>query len=231
MGTEFLTYVRDLLRKGGIRAGEEYPAGRWVQIQSPVAAVGLSGMDPHGGVVHIAVRVLSPRILGGWECQCAAAEATRVLYEKGLTVRMGQMSFLEDSDCFCIELEVTLSLVAQGDWPMGQRWKLTCGGEPLTGVESFRAVRDQGRRVVGTFCQSDPVAVTPGNGGWALTLVQWCAEEDRQTEPFTLTVEDGERQIVFSGCHWNTEQWEHLQQGLRRTRTGFALKREVQNHG
>ncbi len=227
---EFLDYVTQLLAQGGIRVGEEYPAGRWVHIETPLAAVGLRGMDFDGGQVQVNVRVLSPRVLGGRRCQQAALEVLTVLHGAGVDCRMEEMEFLEGSDCFCITVTAALDAVFGADWALGKRWRITCGGEALEQVTSFRAVRDQGRRVVGAFCQSEGVSVTPGRGAWELTLVQ-SGGEDVQEEPFALTLEDGDRSITYTGCHWNREEWDHHQGGSRRTRTGFALGREVTGNG
>ncbi len=228
MGDELIGHVLETLERAGLRAEAAYPAGRWVQATEPLAAVELHDLDFSGGQAKLTVWVLSPGTLGGLACQNAAAAAAAALYGAGMDVHMSRMEFQSRNDCFCIGLEVALAAHFDEAWSIGDRWSITCGDTLLEGVESFRAVRDQGRRVVGAFCQSAPVAVTPGNGGWTLTLVQWVrGTEDSQTEPFALVLADGSKTITYTGCHWNREEWEHLQGGLRRTRTGFALGREV----
>ncbi len=227
---EFLEYVTGLLTGAGIRAGEEYPAGRWLRLQVPGAAVGLGGVDFEAGMILVRVKVLSPRTLGGWACQNAALEILAILHGAGLPGQMGEMEFLEGSDSFCIPIDLRLSGVFGESWSLGQRWTIRCGGTVLEQVEDFRAVRDQERRVIGASCQAQPVGVSPGHGAWVITLTQ-NGGEDVQQEPFVLTLEDGQQTITYSGCHWNREEWRCHQGGLKRVRTGFALGREVQRGG
>ncbi len=227
---EFLEYVTGLLTGGGIPTGEEYPAGHRLHLEEPVAAVGLLGLDFDAGQVQVRIRVLSPRTLGGWTCQNAALTVLATLHGAGHRCQMEEMDFLPGSDCFCICVDVRLDAVLDGDWALGKRWYVTCGGTVLENVEQFQAVLDQGRRVIGASFQSGGVGVTPGSGSWAITLVQ-NGGEDTQEEPFVLTLEDGDRVISYTDCHWNREEWDHQQRGLRRTRRGFALGREVSGVG
>jgi len=97
-------------------------------------------------------------------------------------------------------------------------------------VVSFTARRDRGRRLIGAFCQSEPVGITSGRDGWQLELVQQGDQElEVVSEPFVLTVRDRNREWVYTGCCWNEERYEHTGQGLRLIRRGFALGREAQD--
>lgn len=233
MGYELLEAVADILSAAGIRAGEEYPAGERVEIFSPVAAVGLRELDFGAGEARFTVRILSPRILGGWCCQTYAAKAGQALHDGGLSCTAGEMEYLSGSDCFCITLTASMAVVpGEGEWLAGRRWQVLCGDAEQECVISFRAVRNQGRRIVGAMCQSEPIAVTPGNGGWELELVQTVTREpEGPEEPFLLTVRHGQMEHRYSGCCWNETVIEHTQGGLRLTRRGLALGREVLSDG
>lgn len=236
MGVEWLEYVAGLLSAAGLRAGEEYPAGERMEVLSPVAAVGLRELDCAEGLAWFTVRVLSPRILGGWCCQTAAAKAAAALSGAGLQCQTGEMDFLSGSDCFCVTVTARMEVSQKaGVWSARPRWEVLCGGVLQTGVASFAAERDLNRRVVGAFCQSEPVAVSSGRGGWRLTLVQDLgrAEGEPETpeEPFELVVWQEKWASVYSGCCWNSTRWEHTPGGLRLTRQGFALGREVSENG
>lgn len=229
MGYELLEALMELLTSAGLRAGEEYPAGERVEILSPVAAVGLRELDFAEGEARFTVRVLSPRILGGWCCQTHAAKAGSALHGGGYAVETGEMEYLSGSDCFCITLAATLPVVpVENGWIIGRRWKVFCGEIEQEHVVSFRAVRDQGRRLFGGINRSEPQGVTPGAGGWTLELVQSItAEPEDVKEPFLLTVRHGDTEHRFRGCCWNETELSHTQGGLRLTRRGFALNREV----
>lgn len=233
MGYELLESVMGILAAAGIRAGEESPSLERPEIQSPVAAVGLRELDAEEGTARFSVRVLSPRILGGWCCQIWAARAVRALTADGLTCRTGEMGYQSGSDCFCVTVEASMAVVPAGDgWEPGQRWRIFCGDGEQEGVSSFTAAQNQQRRVVGTHWGSEPVGITPGGGGWKLELVQHLAGEPAAVpEPFVLTVREGDRVHRYTGCCWNETIWEYAQGGARLTRRGFALVREEDSHG
>lgn len=229
MEYELLNRLIGLLKAAGLRAGEEYPSGERMEVQSPAAAVGLRELDAAAGEICYTVRVLTPRIVGGWNCQVWAAQAQRALCDGGMTVKAGEMEYLSGSDCFSILLEVREPVVfTDGGWKAGSRWQILCGGQAQQGVEGFQAVRSLGRRLVGEHYKSAPVAVSPGSGGWTLELIQW-AKPEPVAEPFVLTVRSGSREIRYTGCCWDEERWEYTQQGARLTRRGFALAREEED--
>lgn len=230
---DLLELVTRHLSSVGLRAGEEYPAGKRMEVLSPVTAVGLEELDATAGTARFSIRVLSPRLLGSWCCQVWAARAADMLTRVGMTCTAEEMDFLSGSDCFCVKLTAVMSVVyGSSGWTVGKRWQVFCGETEQTGVESFRADRDQGRRLVGAHGQSSAVGVSPGNGGWTLELVQWVDRMPEEvSEPFTLTVRERGRQVQYTGCCWNQERTEYTQRGTRLTRRGFALGREETING
>lgn len=231
MGYELLEAVTELLNAAGLRAGEEYPAGERMEILRPAAAVGLRELDPVGATAEFVVRVLSPRMLGGWCCQVWAARATEALVGAGMDCGSGEMEYQSGTDCFCVVLTARWPVVRQGDgWAAGTGWQIRIGETVQEGVVSFRAVRSQGRRIVGAYCQAAPVAVTPGAGGWSLELIQRPDREPEMgEEPFVLTLREGDRSVRYTGCCWNETVWERDREGRRLIRRGFALEREAEH--
>ena len=223
-----LEELKALLEADGIPAGEEYPAGERVEILSPVAAVGLRELDCANAVARFSVRILSPRILGGWCCQVWAARAVEALHGAGMTTSVGEMEYLSGSDCFGILVDAAQSVVIGPEgWMPGSSLKVFCGEWEQVGVQSFTAVRDQGRRILGTTGYGRAVGVTQGREGWELELIQQVDRApDPTEEPFVLTVRDGDRVCRYTGCCWNEERYEHTDRGLRLIRRGFALGRE-----
>lgn len=228
-----LEELKTLLEAAGIPAGEEYPAGERVEILSPVAAVGFRELDCTHGAARFSVRILSPRILGGWCCQQKAAQAAQVLHRAGMSCSTEEMEYLKGSDCFCISLTVSRTVYEGSEgWCAGSGWRVLRDGAEENHVLSFRAVRNQGRRLLGAFCQSEPVRVTPGAGGWQIELVQsGTAEPEEGQEPFTLTVQAGGAAQRYLGCCWNETEIVLDGQGLKWIRRGFALTREVESDG
>ena len=142
-----------------------------------------------------------------------------------------EMEYLKGSDCFCVSLTVTQPVYegAEG-WSAG--WQVLRDDVQEKNVLAFRAVRNQGRRLGGACCQSEPTGGTPGAGGWQLELVQsGAAEPEEGQEPFVLTVHAGGVRERYLGCCWNETEIVLDGGGLKRIRRGFALKREAEKHG
>ena len=233
MGYELLKALVELLRSVGISAGESHPGTGAPAVDSPRAAVGLLELDIPAGLAKFQVRVLSPRILGGWGCQIWAARVSDILNGAGMTCEAREMEYLDGLDCFGITIRADQPICRKSDGSFaGVCLQIFCGDAEQVGVESFTAVRNQGRRVLGTFCQGEGVGITPGRGGWALELVQRADRlPEGPAEPFTLTVREGDRESRYTGCGWNEERFEHTRSGLRLIRRGFALTREEVTHG
>lgn len=233
MGYELLKALVELLRSAGISAGESYPGTGTPAVDSPQAAVGLLELNAPAGLAKFQIRVLSPRMLGGWGCQIWAVRVSDVLNGAGMTCNPEEMEYLDGLDCFCITIRADQPVTRRSDGSFaGTRLQIFCGDAEQVGVESFTAVRNQGRRIQGAFFQAEALCITPGSGGWALELIQRadCLPED-PGEPFTLTVREGDRESRYNGCGWNEERFEHTMRGLRLIRRGFALAREEVTHG
>ena len=227
MSRELLEQVAATLPAAGFRTGEEYPGREQPFLASPMAAVGLGELDPGQGRAVFQVRVLSPRVLGGWRCQTEAARAAESLWQAGYSSRTGALEYL--GDCFCVTVTAVLALVPGSREPLKRQF--LCGDVLQEGVISFRAARDLGRRLVGAHWENMPVGVTPGQGGWRLELVQRLDRAPEEPEePFVLTVREGDRAHRYTGCCWNETVWEY--DGAQKlTRRGFALDREEDPNG
>ena len=231
MGYELLENLADLLRSAGLQAGEEFPGHPQPRVEAPTAVVGLRELDIPAGLVRYNVRILSPRILGGWCCQVRAARAVEALDSAGMTCVTGEMAYLSGSDCYCVTVTASQAVVSGPEgWTPGGRLQVFCGGQEQTGVQSFTAVRDQGRRIIGTTGAAGAVGITGGREGWSLELLQRVEQAPAAVaEPFALTVREGDRVSRYTGCCWNEERYEHTGGSLRLVRRGFALGREEEN--
>lgn len=236
MGIEWLELVVELLETAGIRAGEEYAVGTAPEITEPVAAVGLSALECSQGQAAITVSVVSPRTLGGWECQTAAAKAVAALEAAQIHCQMGSMGYLSDCDCYNIAVTARIDIcLVDGAWVKGTDWTVTLDDTAVEWVSGFTAEQDQGRRLITATCQTDPIGVTPGTGGWVIKLEQQIpqggVESQMPEEPFVLEVSDGLTVQVYTDCYWNEVQRSCSQGGMTIQRQGFALTREVQSNG
>ena len=120
MGYELLKALVELLRGAGISAGEAYPGAGAPAVDGPRAAVGLLALDIPAGLAKFQVRVLSPRILGGWGCQIWAVRVTEILNGAGMTCEAREMEYLDGLDCFCVTIRADQPVIrANGGWIAG----------------------------------------------------------------------------------------------------------------
>lgn len=221
-----------ILEAAGVSARRDHPAGGLPKITEAVVAVGLAGLDLGEGKAEFSLRVLSPGRLGGWHCQQTGAAVAQAAEERELSAVLGEMTYLSGCDCFCAELRVRMDVYRDSlGWHPGSGWKCVWNGVSVEGVTEFSAEEQRNRRLVGGHCQSEPVAVTPGQGGWRLKLVQKFpggrAPQTPPEEPFELRVQHNGTAQVFSGCCWDRTRLVHTQAGILAERQGFALKQEV----
>ena len=197
-----------------------------------MAAVGLRALDGADGMAVVSVDLLSPRHLGGWECQLRAAEAAQILQQAGCACETERMEYLPESDCFRVGITARVAVEpGEEGWIAAGGLEICMGGQPVAGVRSFRAVRDLGRRLLGSMGRGEAVGITAGSGGWTIELVQTVQPEQTETEPFELTVRQGRRTERFGGCCWNETVVQYGTAGRTMTRRGFALTREVLENG
>ena len=234
MGLEWLNQVVEILTAAGIPADEAFPAEAAGEITGVVAAVGLSGLDCAAGEATVTVSILSPRKKGGWTCQTGAVEGMNVLEAAGIRCQMGRMEYRPGCDCYCVEIQGTMSIQDDGNTAAG-RWEIRIDGQAVEWVTEFTGYQDQGRRLIGSTWQSAPVGVTNGTGGWEIRMVQqipWNAQEaDDPGEPFTLVLREARREQTYTGCCWNSVERVRTSSGTKITRQGFALTREVTDNG
>ncbi len=229
---EWLREIGELLQKAGLTVIEAFPEGTMPYLSNPVAAVELKNIDAGDGQAMIGIHILSPRSLGGWECQCTAARAAGQLRGADLECTGKQMEYLNRSDCYCIVLIVRMPVYcANGAWHRGELWQVRINDQQMPFVNGFSAEQDQDRRLVGAVCQSTPVGVTPGrSSGWRIRLVQKIPSGKTipamPAEPFELAVRQGNRGYLFRGCCWDREKCGYTQAGEVLERWGYALSRE-----
>ncbi len=227
--------VADILIESGIAVMEAYPAGTMLHVTKPTAAVEMRGLNCGEGNVMIGIRVLSPRNLGGWECQNAAGSVAGALYGADMECTCAQMEYLHRSDCFCVLVMAKIPVFLEnGIWKKGRPWEVLVGNQKLEYVSGFYAEQNQDRRLVGAVCQSGPVGVTPGaNAGWNIRLVQKIpfgkVISAMPQEPFSLTVHKGGQTQQYRNCYWSGEKSSHSPSGEELEYWGYALEREVTN--
>lgn len=200
-----------------------------MELSGPVAAVGLRDLNHQEGTAEFEVRILSPRSLGGWQCQNTAVAAAAALEEGGVRCRMEPMSYRSGCDCYEMAVIGTKQVIEREEETASDLFKITIGDAAVEGVTEFSAEQDRGRRLIGTLNQADPVGVTRGNGGWKLRMVQTVptggALMAEPEEPFELALRENGLVTRFQGCCWNRVEKKLEQTGAQMVWEGFALTR------
>lgn len=233
MGHEWVQMIADTLANSGIAVMEAYPAGEMLHLTKLTAAVEMKTLNCTEGNVMIGIHVLSPRNLGGWECQNAAACVAGALYGANIDCTCGQMEYLHRSDCYCVVVTAKLPIFFEnGKWVKRNPWEVLVGNQKLEYANRFYAEQNQDRRLVGAVCQRQPVGVTPSaNTGWNIRLVQKIPFgkpiPSMPEEPFCLTVSKGGQTQRYRDCYWSGEKSAHSQSGVELEYWGYALEREV----
>ena len=220
MAIQRLNAVVSLLKQAQISAGEAFSDRNG----APGATVRIKAMDQATGMEEYTVCILNPRKQGAWRCENLAVQAMQALQTGGLCCRMGQTTYEQGCDCFCVEI------TARGIRNQGIG-KVRVNGLALGNVTEFSAEQDRQRRLVGAIGQGEPVAISPGSGGWKIRVVQrlpaWCMLPEAPAEPFVLTAQDGQRNLKFSGCGWNRMYSRRTAEETVVEWEGFGLTREV----
>ena len=202
-----------------------------MEITSPVAAVGLRKLDYREGSAEFEIRIVSPRSLGGWQCQHTASEAVAALEGAGVSCRMEPMDYQAGMDCFeMLVIGERYVLDSGEEIQVSGTFEILIGESAVEYVTEFTAEQDRDRRLIGSINQAEPVGITPATGGWVIRMVQiiplggLAAAEPE--EPFTLTVKEDGLTTVFSGCCWNKVKKQLDRSQTKAQWEGFALTRE-----
>ena len=169
MGYELLKGLVELLRSAGISAGEAYPGAGAPAVDGPQAAVGLLELDIPAGLAKFQVRVLSPRMLGGWSCQIWAARVSDILNGAGMACEAREMEYLDGLDCFCITIRADQQVSRKSDGSFaGVRLQIFCG----EAEQMWNPLRRSGTRAAGSWgpsARARPWASPPaaGAGIWS----------------------------------------------------------------
>lgn len=228
MGEEWLTSICQALQQIGIPADSGFPGGVRRHIGQAVAAVGLRDLDYSAGTAVFEIRVVSPRVLGGWHCQSKAAEAVAALEALEIRCRMEPMEYHSDRDCF--------QVLILGRWTVLESGiEVRIGTELVSGVVEFTAELDRQRRVIESAWGQDPVGATPGRNVWKIRMVQVARRNQSiygmPEEPFSLMVTEQGLWTVYGACRWNRVEKRMEPGRVTVTWEGFAMERREPGDG
>ena len=88
------------IEDAGFTGIHAYPEGLMANLTQVVAAVEVESLDQAADTVTVRVTVISPISIGAEECENAALEIARALYQQGASCTMKRCEFLSSANLF-----------------------------------------------------------------------------------------------------------------------------------
>lgn len=221
------------LREEGFAADVAFPGQMFPQITDTVAAVHIEKVDRGNLTVTVEVSILCPAAMGGTACEVEALRATEILRWAGAVCVQNGCSYDGVAQVYVVDILATFTGVTEAEdctiWNgfycyinnRQQRFAVGFSMEERCEVELQYA-----------YGTGEPGGSSTGKKGWTIQVEELipCGSpetEDVQGE-FTLKIVTDQTTETYTGCRWNSVKRELSKQGLRRIRSGIALKREVE---
>lgn len=232
MGSQQLETVLSLLRQAGFAAEPAYPGQAIPRISSAVAAVHLEKVDSVTPAVTVEVCILCPQSLGGSACEAEALKAAEALSHSGFACIQDGCVYDRISQIYSVSIHASFSSPPQVSAPAFSAYE---NGTLQVFAVSFREAEDTGCQPVYATAEASPIGAGMGSRRWELVLEDQIPPGTKEPAlsggTFSLVVKSGGGSRAYSGCHWTSVTREYTENGLRRIRTGFAMRREEDIHG
>ena len=233
MGYSILELVLRRLREDGFTADIAFPGQKFPQISDTVAAVHIEKVDRANLEVTLEISIICPASMGGTACEMKALRATEVLRWAGAVCVQNGCTYDGIAQVYVVSVLATFIGVTEAEdcsiWPGfycyvdNQLHRFTVG---FTAVQKTGAVAEY---VIG---EALPIGTSLGTEAWEIRMEELIPvgspEIAGSSEPFSVRILTDQKTEVYSGCRWSSVSREFTRQGLRRIRSGVALRREEQ---
>ncbi|MBQ3193678.1 MAG: hypothetical protein IJB59_08950 [Oscillospiraceae bacterium] len=233
MGYSILELVLRRLREAGFAADVAYPGQKFPRISDTVAAVHIERVDRANLTVTVEISILCPADMGGTACEVEALRATEILRWSGAVCVQNGCTYDGVAQVYVVSVLATFTGVTEAeDCMIWQGFYCYIDGMAHRFAVEFTADNDRGGQAEYEMGQKEPTLVSFGSNLWKIQLVEMipCGSPELP-EPdgaFELKIVTEQTTEIYTGCRWLTEKREISKQGLRLTRTGAALRREVE---
>lgn len=227
-----LERVLDKLRQAGFRAELAFPGQKHTAVTGAVAAVHIETVDRAASVVTVAVNIHSPGKLGGTACEVEGLRAMEILHADGAACTMHGCTYDGMTGTFGVSiLAAYTGLAGMEGAVLGLGFSVRIGESVLPYAVEFSAEESRENGLRYAMGEREPQGVSLGRGGWVIRLVEvipaGAAEVLPESGEFSLEVMRSGGTEVYRSCVWTTVKREFTREGLRCTRTGLAVSREV----
>lgn len=231
MGSVILELILEQLREAGFRTELAYPGKRRPRIGETVAAVHIRKMDPVHSAMTVEVTVVSPESLGGGACELEALRAMEALGRTGAVCVQNGCGYDSRGQVYTVEILAEYAGVIGADaCALGPGIRLFIGDEAMDHAVAFTAEKESVPRVMHEMGGRDAADVSLGPWVWKLELEELLPTGiigfAQPQEGFTLRVRGLQGEETFTDCCWASARYEYTPSGVRRIRSGYALRRE-----
>ena len=232
MGISILEMVLRLLRQEDFTADIGYPGQKYPVLTEPVVAVHLEKVDRTNLSVTVEISVISPASLGGAACELEALRATEVLRWAGATCVQNGCRYDGLAQVYTVSVMATFTGITEADsCTIGPGFTVHISNVYHPYAVSFTATRTGEHEVQYAVGENAPVGLSAGSWVWKLELEEvipsGSIEAEQPSDLFELKLTTPVQTEQYYHCRWTSEKREFTQKGLKRTRVGIAMSREV----
>lgn len=234
MGGLILELILEQLNEAGFRTEMAYPGKKMPRIGGTVAAVHIRRMDPVHSAMTVEVLVISPESIGGTGCELEALKVMEVLGRTGAVCVQNGCSYDSLGQVYTVEILAEYAgVLATEACALGPGIRVYIGDELMMYATAFTAEKEATAQVMHEMGARDAADVSLGPWFWKLRLEELMPMGiigfSQPQEGFTLRIRGLQGEETFSDCCWSSARYEYTPKGVRRIRSGYALRREEVN--
>ena len=232
MGISILEMVLRLLRQENFTADIAYPGQKYPVLTEPVAAVHLEKVDRANLTVTVEVSIICPASMGGGVCELEALRATEVLRWSGATCVQNGCKYDGVAQVYVVAVLATFTAVTEEDGcTIGPGFTVHLSDIYHPYAISFTATQNADHEVRHEIGELAPIGLAPGNWTWKIELEELIPagspEAEQPADLFELKLTTDIQTERYYHCRWTSVKREFTKNGLRKTRIGVAMDREV----
>lgn len=231
MGELMLSTLLTQLRGMGLKAGLAYPGRRISEISETVAAVHIRKADPLRGVLTVEVAIISPETVGGTACELESLRIMEMLCRNGVVCTQSGCEYDSQGRIYTVSILAEYHDFFYENYNfLGTGFRLYIGAFPVDRAVSFTLEKTADVKRFHEMGQDEPVEVRRGSWMWKLELEELLPLEEvgfsGPQENFTLKIQGKDGAETYTGCCWTSVSYEYTPGGVRRIRSGYALRKE-----
>lgn len=233
MGISILEMVLRLLRQEDFTADIAYPGMKYPVLTEPVVAVHLEKVDRSSLEVTVEVTIICPAFLGGTTCELEALRATEVLRWNGAKCIQHGCSYDGLAQVYQVSVMATFTGITEEDsCTIGPGFTVHLSGIYHPYAIGFTATETADHAACYEMGETAPIGLSPGSTLWKLELEELIPagspEAEQPADLFELKLTTEIQTEHYYHCRWTSVKREFTRDGLRKTRVGYAMSKEVE---